>query len=93
MSHQAFWLNALFTYTRLNLYLDLLQSLDSTIYRFFKANDKKKKNYNFRKQIVQLFKEALTETCTFSVFLNAHLGFENFATIFACFNLLIQIKT
>ena len=53
---------------------------------------KRKKFTIFVKKIAQLFKEALTEICTFSVFLNAHLGFENFATIFACFNLLIQNK-
>ena len=78
-----------FTYTRLNLYLDLL-----TVVRFqhfivlWKANNKRKQLHNFCKEILQIFLHRCLQIAHFKFLLDTHLGFENFAIFCTDINML-----
>ena len=82
-----------FTYTKLNLYLDLLLVIG---FQHFIALWKA---YNNSNQIAQFCKEflhrflqrcILREFAHFQLFLNTHVGFKNFENVFVDLNLLGQ---
>ena len=84
-------LNPYFAYTRLNLYFNLLSVIG------FQHCIALWKAYIKSKQIAQRFAQIFAQTslkriCTFQFFLNTHLGFNDFANIFAHFYLLGLFK-
>jgi len=83
-------MNALFTFTRINPYLDLLPGIGyQHSIALWKAYNKRKQKAQFlqRNFLTDAFKG---ELATFYFFLNKHLGFKTFANILAYFNLLDQ---
>ena len=82
-----------FTYTRLNLYLDLLPVIVFQHFRtFWKAYNKSKQIAQFlQRKFSQIFAQTpLMGICTFSVFLEYNLGFASFSDVFAHMNSLGQ---